>query len=99
VTDQPYARTGVAVALAAAPHALILAWMALTIAGSEGTDRSYAAFLGVFEFVLMPVALLAALAAWFLRPIRHWALPVAGVTVAAGLFVIVAAVVVGGVTG
>lgn len=95
----PFTRTRVGVVLAALPHVLILAWMALAYADAEDSNRAYVGYLGITELFVMPVALLAALVARFVPPIRGWALPIAGVTIGGGLLVIAVAIVVAGVTG
>lgn len=63
------------------------------------TDRAYAAFVGILEIFIVPVALLAALAARFLPPFRGWAKPIAVTTLVGGVTVILTAILVGGFTG
>ncbi|MFF0372957.1 hypothetical protein [Actinoplanes missouriensis] len=82
--------------LAAVPHVLILAWMAATLSGPE---NAYAGFLGVLELFVVPLGLLAAVAARLTQPVRHWARPIAVTTVAGGLLVILVAFLAAGMTG
>ncbi|MEU4692393.1 hypothetical protein [Actinoplanes sp. NPDC023714] len=85
-----------AVLLAALPHALILAWIAFTLAGSEG---AYAGFLGILELFVIPIGLLVALAARFTPPIRRFARPIAVTTAAGGLLVVTVAFIAAGISG
>ncbi|WP_328472158.1 hypothetical protein OHA21_09125 [Actinoplanes sp. NBC_00393] len=84
----------VAVALAAAPHVFLLAWMTLMITQSSGTDRMYASILGYFELLLLPIALAAAAVTWFIRPLRRFAAPIAAISIAGAVLVFTTAMIV-----
>ncbi len=88
-------RPGIGVALAALPHALILVLMVLMVWGSQGTDRAYAALIGVVEIYVVPVALVVALVLRLSDRWRPWSAGVVGATVAGAAVVILATLIVG----
>ncbi|MEU4426500.1 hypothetical protein AB0F81_38250 [Actinoplanes sp. NPDC024001] len=94
MTERPFGRPWVGAALAAVPHVILLAWMALLVAQSSGTDRVYASLIGLMELYVVPFALVAALITRFVPAVRGWAWPIAGTTVAGALLVFCVAMIV-----
>src|SRR5688572_25275253 len=65
-------RSWVGALVAAVPHVLILALMAVGIARADGAERGYAGLYGLLELYVVPGALLAAFGVRFARRVRAW---------------------------
>jgi hypothetical protein len=88
-------RAWVGAALAAVPHVLILAIMGVGILDAEGTDRGYAALIGVGEIYVVPAALVVALLLRFSHRWRAWSAGVVAGTLSGTALVLIATLIVG----
>ena len=88
-------RSWVGASVAAVPHVLILALMAMGIARAEGVDRGYAGLYGLLELYVVPVALLAAFGIRFVRRVRAWSVGIVCGTLGGAAVVVLATVIVG----
>lgn len=88
-------RPWIGAALAAVPHVLILLVMVLMVGSNQGTDRAYAALIGVTEIYVVPVALVVALLLRLSSRWRTWSAGVVGMTLAGAVLVIILTLIVG----
>jgi len=88
-------RSWVGASVAAVPHVLILALMAVGIARAEGVERGYAGLYGLLELYVVPGALLAAFGVRFVRRIRAWSVGIVCGTLGGAAVVMLATVIVG----